>query len=153
MVRFSNGWDHLKTGPLEIRASKFRISNGHGKRDDTFNKIFKTKTFFLQITPAHDPNDYECGKRHNLPFVTIFTDDGIISDGCGKFSVSFLFYICLSVFRNLSVCLSTSVSLSICLSILSLCLLIFHLSCSNERTMLFYLVSALLRDYSLCWDR
>jgi valyl-tRNA synthetase len=43
----------------------------------------------VKITPAHDPNDYECGKRNNLPFITIFTDDGFISDGCAQFSVSF----------------------------------------------------------------
>ena len=40
----------------------------------------------MKITPAHDANDYEVGKRHNLPFVTIFTDEGIISEGCGEFS-------------------------------------------------------------------
>jgi len=40
----------------------------------------------VKITPAHDPNDYECGKRNNLPFITIFTDDGLVSPGCGKFS-------------------------------------------------------------------
>ena len=28
----------------------------------------------VKITPAHDPNDYECGKRNNLQFITIFTD-------------------------------------------------------------------------------
>jgi len=40
----------------------------------------------VKITPAHDPNDYECGKRNNLQFITIFTDDGLVSPGCGKFS-------------------------------------------------------------------
>lgn len=35
----------------------------------------------VKITPAHDPNDYEIGKRHNLPFITIFDDNGnIIGD-------------------------------------------------------------------------
>ena len=42
----------------------------------------------VKITPAHDPNDYEVGKRHNLPFLTIFTSEGDIVDGYGKFSVS-----------------------------------------------------------------
>ena len=55
--------------------------------DDFVDREFGTGA--VKITPAHDPNDYECGKRHNLPFVTIFTDDGIISEGCGKFSVCF----------------------------------------------------------------
>jgi valyl-tRNA synthetase len=40
----------------------------------------------VKITPAHDPNDYECGKRNNLDFITIFTDDGLIAPGCGQFS-------------------------------------------------------------------
>ncbi|XP_058458950.1 valine--tRNA ligase [Malaya genurostris] len=40
----------------------------------------------VKITPAHDPNDYEVGKRHNLPFITIFTDDGFISDDYGEFT-------------------------------------------------------------------
>lgn len=40
----------------------------------------------VKITPAHDPNDYEVGNRHKLPFITIFTDEGIVSEGCGEFS-------------------------------------------------------------------
>ena len=37
-----------------------------------------------QVTPAHDPNDYKCGKRHGLPFVTVFTEDGRVSDAGGE---------------------------------------------------------------------
>jgi len=33
-------------------------------------------TGVVKITPAHDPNDYEVGQRHNLPFVRVFTYDG-----------------------------------------------------------------------------
>ena len=55
--------------------------------DDFVDREFGTGA--VKITPAHDPNDYECGKRNNLPFVTIFNDDGFISNGCGQFSVSF----------------------------------------------------------------
>ncbi|XP_042234806.1 valine--tRNA ligase-like [Homarus americanus] len=40
----------------------------------------------VKITPAHDPNDYEVGKRHSLPFLTIFTDDGYIVEGYGQFT-------------------------------------------------------------------
>lgn len=40
----------------------------------------------VKITPAHDPNDYEVGKRHNLPFITIFNDDGYIIGDYGKFT-------------------------------------------------------------------
>jgi valyl-tRNA synthetase len=37
----------------------------------------------VKITPAHDPNDYKCGKRHGLPFITVFTEDGRVSDAGG----------------------------------------------------------------------
>ncbi|XP_065085504.1 valine--tRNA ligase [Ochlerotatus camptorhynchus] len=40
----------------------------------------------VKITPAHDPNDYEVGKRHNLPFITIFTDEGFITGEYGEFT-------------------------------------------------------------------
>lgn len=37
-----------------------------------------------QITPAHDPNDFEVGKRHELDFINIFTDDGKINSNGGE---------------------------------------------------------------------
>ena len=33
----------------------------------------------VKITPAHDHNDYECGKRHSLPFVEMIDDEGNIT--------------------------------------------------------------------------
>ena len=39
----------------------------------------------VKITPAHDPNDYECGTRHKLPFITIFTDDGKMNEDAAQF--------------------------------------------------------------------
>ncbi|CAD6234042.1 GSCOCG00007489001-RA-CDS [Cotesia congregata] len=39
----------------------------------------------VKITPTHDHNDYEVGKRHKLPFITIFDDQGNIING-GKFN-------------------------------------------------------------------
>ena len=41
----------------------------------------------VKITPAHDPNDYECGKRHNLEFISLFTDDGLINENGAPFTV------------------------------------------------------------------
>ncbi|CAK9197057.1 unnamed protein product, partial [Sphagnum troendelagicum] len=38
----------------------------------------------VKITPAHDPNDFEVGKRHNLEVINIFTDDGKINSNGGK---------------------------------------------------------------------
>ncbi len=42
-------------------------------------------TGFVKVTPAHDPNDYEVGKRHNLEFITIFNEKGILNSYCGEF--------------------------------------------------------------------
>ena len=39
----------------------------------------------VKVTPAHDINDYEVGKRHNLEFITIFDENGILNDECGEF--------------------------------------------------------------------
>ena len=39
----------------------------------------------LKITPAHDPNDFEVGKRHNLEEINILNDDGTINENGGKF--------------------------------------------------------------------
>ena len=41
----------------------------------------------VKITPAHDHNDYECGRRHQLPFVQMINDEGNITDICGQFKV------------------------------------------------------------------
>lgn len=39
----------------------------------------------VKITPAHDPNDFACGERHNLPFINIMNDDGTLNDNAGPF--------------------------------------------------------------------
>lgn len=39
----------------------------------------------VKITPAHDPNDFECGARHNLETINIFTDDGTLNANAGPF--------------------------------------------------------------------
>ena len=42
-------------------------------------------TGVVKITPGHDPNDFEVGKRHNLPIVNIMNDDASINENGGKF--------------------------------------------------------------------
>ncbi|MBQ3163089.1 MAG: valine--tRNA ligase [Lachnospiraceae bacterium] len=42
-------------------------------------------TGVVKITPAHDPNDFEVGKRHNLPIINIMNDDATINKDGGKF--------------------------------------------------------------------
>ena len=39
----------------------------------------------VKITPAHDPNDFECGRRHGLQEISIFNDDGTINEYGGQF--------------------------------------------------------------------
>ena len=41
-------------------------------------------TGVVKITPAHDPNDYEVGERHNLPRVRVFTYDGRMTGAADK---------------------------------------------------------------------
>ena len=43
-------------------------------------------TGVVKITPAHDPNDFEVGKRHNLPEINILNDDATINENGGKFA-------------------------------------------------------------------
>ena len=42
-------------------------------------------TGVVKVTPAHDQNDYEVGKRHNLEFITVFDEKGILNDYAGEF--------------------------------------------------------------------
>ncbi|RKF63953.1 Valine--tRNA ligase, mitochondrial [Golovinomyces cichoracearum] len=40
----------------------------------------------VKITPAHDPNDYAMGERHNLEFINILTDDGRMNSNAGPYA-------------------------------------------------------------------
>ncbi len=40
----------------------------------------------VKITPAHDPNDFEVGKRHNLPEINIMNDDATINEKGGRYA-------------------------------------------------------------------
>ena len=43
-------------------------------------------TGVVKITPAHDPNDFEVGLRHNLPVINVMEDNGTMNDKCGKYT-------------------------------------------------------------------
>ncbi|MDD5796274.1 MAG: valine--tRNA ligase [Oscillospiraceae bacterium] len=43
-------------------------------------------TGVVKITPAHDPNDFEVGLRHNLPVINVMTDDAKIIDDYPKYA-------------------------------------------------------------------
>jgi valyl-tRNA synthetase len=40
----------------------------------------------VKVTPAHDPNDYACGQRHNLPMINILNPDGTINSNGGPYA-------------------------------------------------------------------
>lgn len=52
--------------------------------DDYVDMEFGTGV--VKITPAHDPNDFEVGKRHNLPEINIMNDDATINKNGGKYA-------------------------------------------------------------------
>lgn len=39
----------------------------------------------VKITPAHDPNDFEIGNRHNLPRILVMNEDGTMNENAGKY--------------------------------------------------------------------
>jgi valyl-tRNA synthetase len=51
--------------------------------DDFVDKEFGTGA--VKITPAHDPNDFEAGIRHNLPQIKVINDDATMSEHTGKY--------------------------------------------------------------------
>ena len=52
--------------------------------DEYVDKEFGTGC--VKITPAHDPNDFEVGKRHNLEEINILNDDATMNEKCGRYA-------------------------------------------------------------------
>ena len=52
--------------------------------DDYVDMAFGTGV--VKMTPAHDPNDYAVGKRHNLEEINIMNEDGTMNGKCGKYA-------------------------------------------------------------------
>jgi len=52
--------------------------------DEVVDKEFGTGV--VKVTPAHDPNDYEVGLRHDLEFITVFDEKGILNHHAGEFA-------------------------------------------------------------------
>jgi valyl-tRNA synthetase len=46
----------------------------------------KFGTGAVKVTPAHDPNDFECGQRHKLGFISIFDEKGVVTAEGGPFA-------------------------------------------------------------------
>ena len=51
--------------------------------DEYVEKDFGTGV--VKITPAHDPNDFEVGLRHDLPVITVMTEDAMMNENAGKY--------------------------------------------------------------------
>jgi len=51
--------------------------------DDMVDMKFGTGA--VKVTPAHDPNDYALGKKHNLEFVNIMNPDGVLNENAGEY--------------------------------------------------------------------
>ncbi|MCH8343861.1 MAG: valine--tRNA ligase [Planctomycetes bacterium] len=56
--------------------------------DDRDNPMAEYATGFLKVTPAHDPNDWEIGQRHDLPVINVMAPDATISAEHGWTDVS-----------------------------------------------------------------
>ncbi len=52
--------------------------------DEMVDREFGTGA--VKITPAHDPNDFEAGRRHNLAEIDVMTDDGKMSAAAGAYA-------------------------------------------------------------------
>jgi valyl-tRNA synthetase len=52
--------------------------------DEMVDREFGTGA--VKITPAHDPNDFEAGRRHGLPEIDVMTDDGHMNSNAGPYT-------------------------------------------------------------------
>lgn len=71
-----------------LRDSQFR----HPFRDEPISLVFdefvnpEIGTGAVKITPAHHKVDFEVGKRHQLPIISVFDKQGMVTDAFGKFA-------------------------------------------------------------------
>jgi len=70
--------------------SKFVVHpfHPHRKLPIILDSILVDKNFgtgAVKVTPAHDPNDFLCGKRHNLQFINMLNDDGTVNEEGAQF--------------------------------------------------------------------
>jgi valyl-tRNA synthetase len=74
-------YKHLigKTVVLPLMNREIPVSG-----DEMVDRQFGTGA--VKITPAHDPNDFEAGKRHNLPLIDVMTDDAQMNENAGRYA-------------------------------------------------------------------
>jgi valyl-tRNA synthetase len=72
-------WLHGKTVLLPLMDREIPVIT------DTFvEREFGTGV--VKVTPGHDPNDYEAGRRHDLPIIRVIDDDATMTDQAGRFA-------------------------------------------------------------------
>ena len=83
---------------VAINPKDLRYADLHGKTvqlplmdreipiimDDLADPEFGTGV--VKVTPAHDPNDFEAGRRHNLPKIQVIDDRGVMTPAAGPFA-------------------------------------------------------------------
>ncbi len=75
--RYKHLWDKKITLPLVGRDLVVI-------QDELADPEFGTGV--VKVTPAHDPNDFAAGKRHNLPFITVIDERGFMNKEAGAFA-------------------------------------------------------------------
>jgi valyl-tRNA synthetase len=69
---------------------KFVVHPFNGRRipivTDAITVDMEFGTGAVKITPAHDPNDFECAVRNNLEFISLMNDDGTYNDNAAPFA-------------------------------------------------------------------
>ncbi|MBN1891744.1 MAG: valine--tRNA ligase, partial [Clostridiales bacterium] len=69
-------------------VGKFVILPLVNKKIPIITDEYVTKEFgtgVVKITPAHDPNDFEVGLRHDLPVITVMTEEAVMNENAGKY--------------------------------------------------------------------
>ncbi|KAI8580129.1 hypothetical protein K450DRAFT_238309 [Umbelopsis ramanniana AG] len=96
---------HPEDARYKALHGKFVIHPFNGRRipivldDIAVDMSFGTGA--VKMTPAHDFNDYEVGKRHNLEFINILNDDGTFNENAGPFKGMKRFHVRVAIVEEL----------------------------------------------------
>ncbi|KAK8869893.1 valine-tRNA ligase [Kwoniella newhampshirensis] len=84
---------------------KFVVHPFNGRRipiiTDAITVDMEFGTGAVKITPAHDPNDFECGQRNNLQFINLMNDDGTYNENAGQYKGMKRFHIRNAIIKDL----------------------------------------------------
>ncbi|OXG32312.1 valine-tRNA ligase [Cryptococcus neoformans Ze90-1] len=84
---------------------KFAVHPFNGRRipivTDAITVDMEFGTGAVKITPAHDPNDFECGMRNNLEFISLMNDDGTYNENAGPYQGMKRFHVRNAIVKDL----------------------------------------------------